>query len=78
MTGDASASTSSPGNGGAIAAAIVSEYAASAHCAQDESDTACDGRGGRRETDIGESPIAYIQRRIQDIVAHNREPRRPP
>jgi len=34
--------------------------------------------GGSGETDGGESPIAYIQRRIRDIVANLREPERPP
>jgi len=45
--GDVFASTPSAGNGGAIAAAIVSEYAASAHCAQPESDMTGDGSGVR-------------------------------
>ena len=65
----------SAGNGGAIAAAIVSEYAASAdsaHSAQHESDMTGDGRGVRGETVVGESPIAYIQRRIREIVAKMR------
>ena len=72
---DACASSVSAGHGGAIAAAIVSEYAASAdsaHSAQHESDMTGDGRGVRGETVVGESPIAYIQRRIREIVAKMR------
>ena len=75
VTGDALASTPSAGNGGAIVAAIVSEYAASAdsaHSAQHESDMTGDGRGVWGETVVGESPIAYIQRRIREIVAKMR------
>jgi hypothetical protein len=34
--------------------------------------------GDSGETDGGESPIAYIQRRIRDIVGNLREPERPP
>ena len=49
VTGDALASTPSAGNGGAIVAAIVSEYAASAHSAQLESDVMYDVRGGSGE-----------------------------
>ena len=36
------------------------------------------GRGVRGETDASESPIAYIQRRISEIVTKPREPERPP
>jgi len=65
--------------GGAIAAAIVSEYGVRAHCAQHESDMTCGGRGVRGETNAGEWTIAYIQRRISEIVAAKlREPERPP
>jgi len=71
--GDVFASTPSAGNGGAIAAAIVSEYAASAHCAQPESDMTGDGSGVRGETNAGESPITYIHRRIREIIAENRD-----
>ncbi len=35
-------------------------------------------RGFREETNAGESPVAYIQRRISEIVAKLREPERPP
>jgi len=52
----------SAGNGGAIAAAIVSEYAASAHSAPSESNIM--GVGGQTlgKTFVDESPISYIQR----------------
>jgi hypothetical protein len=36
------------------------------------------GWGARGETDVSESPIAYIQRRIREIVAKHRDPQRPP
>ncbi len=75
---DAFASELSTAHGGAIAAAIVSEYAVPARSAELKSDTTSDGRGVRGETDAGESPIAYIQRRISEIVAKLREPERPP
>jgi len=75
---DASASTPYAGNGGAIAAAIVSEYAASAHRAQHESDMTDDGSGARGETDVGQSLIAYIKRRVRQIVMERRERGRPP
>jgi len=66
-----------PAHGGAIAAAIVSEYAVPARSAEPENDVhAMEGDSG--ETDGGESPIAYIQRRIRDIVGNLREPERPP
>jgi len=65
-------------HGGAIAAAIVSEYGVRAHSAQHESDTTRGGRGVREEINVGESPIAYIQRRIREIVAELREPEWPP
>jgi len=77
-TGDAFASTLSAGNGGAIAAAIVSEYAASAHRAQPERDMTGDGRGARGETVVGESPMSYIQRRIREIAEKARNRQRPP
>jgi len=67
--GDVLAPTPSAAHGGAIAAAIVSEYAVPARSAEPESDRTSDGRRVRGETDAGESPIAYIQRRISEIVA---------
>ena len=73
VTGDALASTPSAGNGGAIVAAIVSEYAASAHSAQLESDVMYDVRGVRAKTIVGEPPIAFIRRRIDEIVAMPRD-----
>ncbi len=75
---DAFASEPSTAHGGAIAAAIVSEYAVPARSAEPKSHTTSDGRGVRGETDAGESPIAYIQRRISEIVAKLRERERPP
>ncbi len=76
---DAFASELSTAHGGAIAAAIVSEYGVRAYCAQHESDMTCGGRGVRGETNAGEWTIAYIQRRISEIVAAKlREPERPP
>ena len=78
LTDEGLASPVSAGNGGAIAAAIVSEYVASAHCAQPESDMTCDGREVRGETVVGESLIAYIQRRVREIVAKTRNSERPP
>jgi len=68
----------STAHGGAIAAAIVSEYAVPARSAEPQSDVTSDGRGVRGETNAGESPIAYIQRRISEIVAKLRKPERPP
>jgi len=65
-------------HGGAIAAAIVSEYAVPARSAEFESDVMSDGRGVRGETNASESPIVYIQRRIREIVAKQREQERPP
>jgi hypothetical protein len=75
---DASASEPPTAHGGAIAAAIVSEYAVPARSAEPESDTTSDGRGVWGETNGGEPPIAYIQRRIGEIVAKLRERERPP
>ncbi len=46
-----------------------------------ESSTSIDydrGRGVRAETNAGESSVAYIKRRIREIVAKLREPERPP
>ncbi len=57
---DASALELPTAHGGAIAAAIGSEYAVPARSAELESDTMGAGRGVRGETDGGESPIAYI------------------
>jgi hypothetical protein len=68
----------STAHGGAIAEAIVSEYAVGARSAQPESDVTDAGRGVRGETNAAESPIAYIQRRIREIVAKLREPEPPP
>jgi len=67
--GDVFAPTPSAAHGCAIAAAIVSEYAVPARSAEPESDRTRDERGVRGGTDAGESPIAYIQRRISEIVA---------
>jgi len=36
------------------------------------------GRGVRGETNAGESSVAYIKRRIREIVTNLREPERPP
>jgi DNA-binding CsgD family transcriptional regulator len=47
----------STAHGGAIAAAIVSEYAVPARSAELKCDTTSDGRGVRGETDVGESPV---------------------
>jgi len=69
---------SSTPHGGAIAAAIASEYAVPARSAELESDATSDGRGIRGGINGGESPIAYIQRRIGEIVAKLREAERPP
>ncbi len=71
---DVFASEPSTAHGGAIAAAIVSEYAVPARSAEPESDTTSDGRGVRGETDAGESPIAYIKRRIRVAKLQEREP----
>jgi len=68
----------STAHGGAIAAAIVSEYAVPARSAELKIDAASNGRGGWGETNVGESPIAYIQRRVREIVAKQREQERPP
>ncbi len=68
----------STAHGGAIAAAIVSEYAVPARRAEPETDVMSNGRGVRGETSAGESSIAYIQRRIREIVAKLHEPERPP
>jgi len=65
-------------HGGAIVAAIVSEYAVPARSAELVCDMTDAGRGGRGQIDGGESPIAYIRRRISEIVAKLREPERPP
>ena len=77
FTGDALASAPSAGNAGAIVAAIVPEYAASAHSAQLESDVMYDG-SGVGETSVAESSVAYIQRRIREIVATSRDREQPP
>jgi len=71
------ASTSQPSiaPGEAIAAAIVFEYAVRARSAQPEGGVVRDATG---KTDVAESPIAYIQRRIREIVAKNRDRERPP
>ncbi len=75
---DAFASEPFTVHGGAIAAAIVSEYAVPARSAEPQSDTASNGGGVRGETGAGELAIAYIQRRIGEVVATLREPERPP
>jgi hypothetical protein len=59
--GDPFASKLSAGNGGAIAAAIVSEYAAGAHSAQFEKGVKGEGRGVRGETVTAQSVISSIQ-----------------
>ena len=59
FTGDALASAPSAGNAGAIVAAIVSEYAASAHSAQLESDVTYDGRGRWENQRRGEFGRVY-------------------
>jgi hypothetical protein len=71
------ANTSQPStaHGGAIASAIVSEYEVRARSAQPESDVA---QVATEETNVAESPIAYIQRRIREIVVKNRDRERPP
>ncbi len=63
---------------GAIAAAIVSEYAVLARSAESQSDATGDGRGVRGEINAGESPIANTRRRISEIVAKQRQQQRPP
>jgi len=78
VTGGASTSEPFTADGGTIAVAIVSEYAVPARSAEPESATMSDGSGVRGETDGGESPIAYIQRRLAQIVAKLREPELPP
>ncbi len=75
---DTLASKPSTAHGGAIALAIVSEYAVPARSAEFKSDVMSDERAVRGETNVGESPIAYIQRRIGEIGAKLREPERPP
>jgi hypothetical protein len=74
----ASNDRASTAHGGAIAAAIVSEYAVRARSAQPENDMTDDGRGVRGETNVVESPMAYIQRRIREIIAKNGDRERPP
>ena len=68
----------STAHGGALAAAIVSEYAVPARSAELKSDATSDGRGVWGKTNVGESPIAYIQRRVREIVAKQREQERQP
>ena len=75
---DAFASELSTAHGGAIAAAIVSEYAVPARSAETKSDMTRDGRGVRGETSGGVLPMGDIQRRIREIVAKLREQERPP
>ncbi len=77
-TDDAVTSEPSTAHGGAIAAAIASEYAVPARRAESETDVTSNGRGVRGGTSAGESSIAYIQRRIREIVANLRQPERPP
>ena len=75
VSGDVVTLPLSAGNGGTIAAAVVSEFALGVHGAQLVSDTMGNVRGPRREPGPSVSPIAYIQRRIRQIVAegHHRE-----
>ena len=75
---DAFASEPCTAHGGAIAVAIVSEYVVPARSAEPQTDTTSDGKAVRGGTVGAESPIAYIQRRIGEIVAKLREPERPP
>ncbi len=66
-----------PGEGSVIDDAFASKPS-TARSAESESDLTSDGKEVRGETNGGESPIAYIQRRINAIVAKLREPERPP
>ncbi len=50
----------------------------SARSAQSSSDEPTNGRGVRGETKVAESPMAYIQRRIREIVARSCDSGRPP
>jgi hypothetical protein len=50
----------------------------SARRAQSSSDEPTNGRGVRGETKVAESPMAYVQRRIREIVARCCDPERPP
>ncbi len=75
---DVVTSEPSTAHGGAIAVAIVSEYAVPARRAELETDVMSNGRGVRGETNAGESSIAYIHRRIREIVAKLHEPESPP
>jgi hypothetical protein len=52
--------------------------AVSARSAQFSSDVPMPGKGVRRETRGSESPIAYIQRRIREIIARRCDAERPP
>ncbi len=55
------------------------EHVPTARSAESSTSTDYDrGMGVRRETDAGESSVAYIKRRIREIVAKLREPERPP
>jgi len=77
-TDDVVTSEPSTAHAGAIAAAIVSEYAVPARRAEPETGVTSNGRRVRGETSAGESSIAYIQRRIREIVANLHQPERPP
>jgi hypothetical protein len=56
------------------------EYGPPARSAEPATPPASTGdvRGVLGETDVTESPLAYIQRRIREIVAKHRDPQRPP
>jgi len=65
-------------HGEATAPVIVSEYAVAAPRAELETDLTGTGREVRGETSASESAIAYIQRRIGEIVATLVASQRPP
>jgi hypothetical protein len=54
------------------------EYAPPAHSAEPATDVEGSGRGVRAETGVAESPLAYIQRRIREIIVKYSDPQRPP
>ncbi len=55
------------------------EHVPTACSAESRPSVVCDReRGVRGETNASESPVAYIQRRIREIVVKLREPERPP
>jgi len=55
------------------------EHVPTARSAEPSISIDCDrGRGARGETNVGESSVAYIKRRIREIIANLRELERPP